>query len=351
MIRKVTILAIALLLCVLPLAVGAQTDQSLERALDALRQWQQPDGGFANGFAEGSDVGATADAVVALVAAGVDPAGWRADGGSPLDYLEEQVRNGAVDGPGLAAKVAMGVVVAGGVPSDFAGADLIAPILHGYDDSIGLFGGGPFDSALAVTALAAARVSLPEGALSGLLSTRLDDGSFSFSGDRTPGAGDSNTTAMVIQALVASGASDEIDPSLDYLRGAQNEDGGWTYQKPSAYGEETDANSTALVIQALMAAGEDLAAWGDPQQALLNLQVPSGAFIYSRGTSSENVLATLQAIPVLAGVSYADVAEQGGELGTLKSPEQAYGGGLVLIVLAFLVVVLIVGLIAGRRGA
>jgi hypothetical protein len=75
---------------------------------------------------------------------------------------------------------------------------------------------------------------------------------------------------------------------------------GWTYQKPSAFGEATDANSTALVMQALVAAGEDLAAWNDPSQALLALQVPSGAFIFNAATSSENLLATVQALPALA---------------------------------------------------
>jgi len=139
------------------------------------------------------------------------------------------------------------------------------------------------------------------------LATRLGDGTYSFNGDQTPGAGDSNTTAMAVMALIAAGAGEEIGPSLGYFRSVQNEDGGWTYQKPSAFGEDTDANSTALVLQALVTAGEDPAAWNDPAQALLALQVPSGAFIFNAANSSENLLATVQALPALALVMPGEV--------------------------------------------
>jgi hypothetical protein len=149
---------------------------------------------------------------------------------------------------------------------------------------------------------------MPEGAVAGLLATRLADGTYSFNGDQAPGAGDSNTTAMAVMALIAASERDEVAPSLAYFRSVQNEDGGWTYQKPSAFGEETDANSTALVVQALVAAGEDSAAWNDPAQALLALQVPSGAFIFNAANSSENLLATVQALPALALMMPGEVA-------------------------------------------
>ncbi len=202
----------------------------------------------------------------------------------------------------------MAAVAAGADPRSFGGIDLIAGILGDYSEQAGLFGGGPFDSALALQALAAAGEPVPEGAIAGLLATRLDDGTYSFNGDTTPGAGDSNTTAMAVLALIAAGRHQEIAPSVEYFRSVQNDDGGWTYQKPSAFGEATDANSTALVMQALVAAGEDLSAWNDPAQALLALQVPSGAFIFNAATSSENLLATVQAIPALALVGSQDAA-------------------------------------------
>ncbi|MEX0788679.1 MAG: hypothetical protein WD040_07765, partial [Anaerolineales bacterium] len=143
----------------------------------------------------------------------------------------------------------------------------------------------------------------PEGALGGLLAARLEDGSYAFSGDRTPGSGDSNTTAIAVLALLALGEDEEAAPSLAYFRSSQNEDGGWTYQKPGAFGEETDANSTALVILALAASGEDLSSWGDPVATLLTLQQPDGSFAFSASTPGGNLLATVQAIPALAAAA------------------------------------------------
>jgi hypothetical protein len=284
-----------------PVAAAAQAPADpLQAAAAWLRTQQQPDGGFSNGFVPGSDPATTADAVLGIVATGEDPSEWNTGGSSPMDLLRVAVSSGSVVGPGAFAKVTLAVVAARDEPRDFGGVDLVGKILEGFSGDSGLFGGGPYDSALAIQALAAAGEPVPDNALAGLLATRLADGTYSFNGDQAPGAGDSNTTAMAVMALIAAGERDDIAPSLAYFRLVQNEDGGWTYQKPSAFGEETDANSTALVLQALAAAGEDLAAWHDPAQALLALQVTSGAFIFNAANSSENLLATVQALPALA---------------------------------------------------
>jgi hypothetical protein len=137
---------------------------------------------------------------------------------------------------------------------------------------------------------------------------------------------------MAVLALIAAGQRQEIAPSVEYFRSVQNDDGGWTYQKPSAFGEATDANSTALVMQALVAAGEDLTAWDDPEQALLALQVPSGAFIFNAATSSENLLATVQAIPALALVGSQDAT------GPAGTPWLAVGLGVVGVVIVAILI-------------
>ena len=291
-----------------PVAAAAQAPADpLQAATAWIRTQQQADGGFSNGFVPGSDPATTADAVLGIVAAGEDPSEWNVGGSSPMDLLRVAVSSGSVVGPGAFAKVTLAVVAAGDEPRDFGGVDLVGKILEGLSGDTGLFGGGPYDSALAILALAAAGEPVPDNAVAGLLATRLADGTYSFNGDQALGAGDSNTTAMAVIALIAAGEDDEIAPSLSYFRSVQNEDGGWTYQKPSAFGEDTDANSTALVLQALAAAGEDLAAWNDPAQALLALQVPSGAFIFNAANSSENLLATVQALPALALVMPGEV--------------------------------------------
>jgi hypothetical protein len=284
-----------------PASAGAQAPADpLQAAAGWLRTQQQADGGFSNGFAPGSDPATTADAVVAIVAAGENPSTWNAGGPSALEFLKSVVGSGSAAGPGAAAKFALAAVAAGENPRAFGGVDLIGEILAGYSGDTGIFGGGPYDSALCIQALTAAGEPLPEGAIDGLLATRLAEGAFSFNGDPTPGTGDSNTTAMAVIAMMAAGRSDVVAPSLAYFRATQNQDGGWTYQKPSAFGEDTDANSTALVLQALVAAGEDPAEWKDPRGALLGLQVPSGAFLFNAVSSSENLLATVQAMPALA---------------------------------------------------
>ena len=328
MIRRFVMAAALAAWVLVPIPAAAQP-QPVQAALDWLRTQQQPDGGFSNGFVPGSDPGATADALLAIASAGEDPTQWTVEGSDPLDALRVALEGGAVAGAGSFAKVALAVQAAGLDVHSFGGADLTQAILADYNPGAGLFGGGTYDSALAIQALLAAGVALPDGAIDGLLATRLPDGAFAFNGDTTPGTGDSNTTAMVVLALTAAGERDATAASLEYFRTSQNDDGGWTYQKPSAFGEATDANSTALVIQALAAAGEDPAAWSDPASALLSLQQPSGAFAFNAATPGDNLLATVQAIPALA--SPAELAPQGG-LGSIPLTG-LLGLGLVLVAL------------------
>jgi hypothetical protein len=326
-----------------------QSNEPLARALSWLEHQQQPDGGYSNGYTSGSDVGTTADVVLAITLAGDASSFWGAGAADPGDYLEAQVGVDAVNGPGLSAKVALAALALGRDPRSFGGVDLLAAVQGGYDSSLRLFGGGTFDSALCILTLSLAGEPLPEGALDGILATRLADGSYAFNGDTTPGGGDSNTTALVVQALAAAGAAEEIAPSLEYFRQTQNADGGWTYQKPSAFGEETDANSTALVIQALLATGERLDDWGDPIDALLALQQESGAFAFNASTPGDSMLATFQAIPALAGSTYPDLARQA--LGTESDAAEARSTAIAISVIAVTAIVLVVLALAARRRA
>jgi hypothetical protein len=65
-----------------------------------------------------------------------------------------------------------------------------------------------------------------------------------------------------------------------------------------------DANSTALVLQALIAAGENPASpeWGDAPLALARFQTPSGGLRYMATDEEPNLLATVQAIPAMEGL-------------------------------------------------
>jgi hypothetical protein len=330
MIRRLVLLAALFTCLATPGAAGAKGD--VGAALAWLKSQQNPDGGFSNGFSAGSDPGATADAVLAIAGGGENPNSWNQRGSSPLDYLAAFAAE--AEAPGLAAKVALAAVAAGKDPRAFGGMDLISVVTHGFESATGFFGGGAYDSALAILALTAAGEPLPAGAVDGLKAARLPDGAYSFSGDPTPGTGDSNTTGVAVQALLAAGALDAIGPSLTYFRQTQNADGGWTYQKPGGFGEDTDANSTAVVIQALLAAGQDLTAWNQPEAALAALQQPSGAYVFNAATPGDNLLATVQAIPAAAGIDLTDVALLPGrweQAGSGASGRAALVGALVLI--------------------
>jgi hypothetical protein len=147
----------------------------------------------------------------------------------------------------------------------------------------------------------------------------------------------------VIQALIAAGFESDISPSIGYFRSVQNDDAGWTFQKPSEFGEETDSNSTALVIQALRAAGEDLSSWGDPQQTLLSFQLESGAFSFNSAFADPNILSTIQAIPTLAGVDYAHPFPE-----SVSQPRA--DGTIVISVLITLILVMVAAYLAARLG-
>lgn len=347
MVRRLLVVLLAVFVFTVPALAQEGTDPGIERAAAWLLEQRAPDGGYRMPGSDASDVGLTADVVIALASAGVDPGSAKGGSRSSLEFLAAQAQTLGPSDFGRAAKIVLAYLAAGLDPRDELDARVFDLLLGAFDSEGTFRGQGPYEGALVILALVNAGESLPAGVVESLLASRLDDGSFSFTGDRTPGMGDSNTTAMVVQALVAAGAAESIGPSLDYFRAVQNEDKGWTYQKPSPYGEETDANSTALVIQALEAAGESLAAWGDPTQVLRSFQLPSGAFSYSSSFPGDNLLATAQAIPALAGVDFTEIAG-------LPERDRQISRGLqptvvAVSVLALLIVVLVGAFVLSRR--
>jgi hypothetical protein len=285
-------------------------------ALDWLRAHQSADGGFAGDFDSASGLGATMEAVFAIVAGGEDPAAWSQAGNTPISFLESQASS-ALSTPGDTAKLILAALAAGRDPRDFGGIDLVSSLEAKSDDS-GLYGGAEagnvVSQSLAILALKAAGRPIPASALDWLVAVQLDDGSWSWNGDTTPGSGDSNSTALALQALVAADEQDAVvNKALEYLHGVQNEDGGFPYQKPSNFGTDTDTNSTAYVIQSLIATGNDPASsdWtvggNTPLTALAALQLESGAFAWQAAAPGENFLASAQAVPALEGKAFLDV--------------------------------------------
>jgi hypothetical protein len=306
------------LFCVLTLIAWNVTPAlaGAPEALTWLRARQNADGGFSGDSGNASDPSATVEAIFAGVAGGQDPATWVQGGNTPISFLESKA-NSALAKPGDNAKLILAAVAAKRNPRSFGGVDLVASLEAKLDPS-GVYGGAKagtvFEQALAILALKATQRPIPTSAVNWLIGAQLGDGSWSWNGDTTPGSGDSNTTALAVQALVAAGGQGAaVSKALGYLHGIQNKDGGFPYQKPSAQGSDTDANSTAYATQAIIAAGGNPggADWtiGDntPLSALAALQLKSGAFTWQGATPADNFLATTQAIPALVGKSILDV--------------------------------------------
>ncbi len=273
---------------------NSQADQAIAWLIDQ----QVDDGGF-SAFGGESDPGSTADAIYALVSAGVDPATVvAASGNTPLDYLANTAGDVASN-PGQSGKVVLAVIASNEDPADVGGNNLIAAIQQGQDADTGFWGQGPINHSYALLALVAAGADIDNTMIEVLVDSQIEDGSWAFTGSTDPGTGDSNSTAVVIQALVAAGANqDVIDAGVAYILSLQDETGAIAYDDNEAPDLKGDANSTAQAIQALIAAGAN----ADAQIAALGtFQNESGAFFWRSDWADDSLLATAQAIPALLG--------------------------------------------------
>ena len=294
-----------------PAALSQSAAMSPVEAASAwLRQQQDAAGGFI-GLSGEPDPGTTTDAVMALYAAQQSDPAAAAALDAAMTYLERE-ENGAAyarTGPGQAAKLALAVVTRGRDPRQFASLDLVAamtaplatPVPEG---TAGIYGDDLYDHALVLIALTAAGEAVPDAALEPLRISQGTDGGWAFDGSTAPGAADSNTTALVIQALVAAGYGEDpmVGRGLAYLSTLLVPDGGFAYGPADPL--VADANSTALALQALIAAGEDPTTpeWGNAPLALARFQTPSGGLRYMAADEEPNLLATVQAIPAMEGL-------------------------------------------------
>jgi len=301
--RAIRILALVLTFLLVPVvqAAGPYREAALG-ALSWIASQQQADGSFP-GFGPGS----TADAVFAICAAGGDPNGFLREGNSPITFLAAQAQEVSTNA-GSAAKAVLAALCAGKDPRRLGGVDLVAALEGAYDAANGSYAADLAGHAFAVLALSAAGRPIPAAAVEHLRRTQTPEGGWAWDASPASGGADTNSTALAVQALLASGvaASDPaVQAALAYLHTQQNADGGFPYAKPSPWGSASDTNSTAYVVQALCAAGEDPEgpAWTmeghTPLSFLLGMQLPNGAFLWQAQVPGENALATYQAVPAL----------------------------------------------------
>ncbi|MDF1512363.1 MAG: terpene cyclase/mutase family protein [Anaerolineae bacterium] len=324
-------LVLCVLLTVAPVLAAGQPQT--EGALVWLQSALEEDGGFSNGYSPGSDYGTTVEVILAVTAAGQDVSQWQSSAGlSPLDYVATQVAGGELTSAGSLAKALLVAVATGQNPRDFGGKDLVTELTALQDTGTGLYGDTLFAHAYAVLALRNAGQPISQSAVNALTSQFTDDGAWALFGGKTPGTADTNTTALVMQALAAAGERDAAAGALPYLHRMQNEDGGFPYQKPSNWGTDTDANSTAVVLQALYALDETMGDWAgsgtDPLGALTALwDMNSGAFYWQAAVPYANMLATAQAVQAVQGMSLVNLAT----VGAAKAPTIQFEAPLTLL--------------------
>lgn len=281
---------------------AAPYTDAANKALTWIKTQQQPDGSF-TGFGAGS----TIDAVLGIVAAGGDLAPYTQGSNTPVTFLESKA-SGLAATPGGAGKLLVAVDAIGQNAKSFGGLDLVSAIKATYNISAtGQYGPDALGSAFAILGLQAADETVPAEAIARLKSLQGPEGGWAFSGDTAAGAADTNTTAVVIQAMAAVGAdkteTETIRKAVAYLVAQQNKDGGWPYQQGSEFGSESDVNSTSYVIQGLLAIG-DTAKAAEGQTWIASLQNPSGAFPFMKSDPTDNAGATYQAIPALLGGTF-----------------------------------------------
>lgn len=305
----------------------------LARQLDA-------NGGFL-GSAAAPDLVNTAYAVVSLHAAGVG----RKASGEAIAWLKTQVASGLSDSdgdnPGRLADVILAAVSAGQNPRAFGGTapanNLVNRLLataRTTGPDRGLFGAGSptFDGAFrqgfALAALAGADVPKATVATSiawltaqqcanGLWTSYRSDTSVACpaANPNTFAGPDTNSTGGAAQGLAAYGNQPRKSLLLKTFKRIQAPDGGFPFL--AARGQSSDPNSTALSIQALLAYGAGPALPGfrpgghTAYAALASYQLgcsapaaDRGAFTFTLGDGTPNLLATVPAIPAMAKVTF-----------------------------------------------
>ena len=206
------------------------------------------------------------------------------------------------------------VAESGKLAVGFAAADLCIPALTKtpadyYSPTLGTYSSHSGFNAWGMLGTQSMSETLPSTAITQLKDSVKQDGGWEWN----QGFGsDTNTTALVIETLISAGeppTSTLILNALDYLKAAQNDDGGFPYDPDSPYGTDSDTNSTAYVTQAIYAVGQDpiTGTWvisgTNPIEFIQSMQLENGSFEWMPGYG-ENLLASAQSIPALLGLPY-----------------------------------------------
>ena len=210
------------------------------------------------------DLGLTADAILALDAAGT---GQDAAAAATQKLVDDPVAYTGFGDPtevyaGAVAKL-LNVAIAQGIdPAAVGGFDLVSTLTgleqpNGRFSDVSAYGdySNTFGQSFALIGLDRAGETVSADARGYLLDQQCPGGGFKLymddAGCTTDADADPDATAMAVQALVAvGGAATEVDDALDYLTSIQGASGG-----VSSPAQGVNGNSTGLAGQAFIAGG------------------------------------------------------------------------------------------------
>ncbi|MCK4222573.1 MAG: hypothetical protein KAX25_06825 [Dehalococcoidia bacterium] len=288
-------------------------DDEVGSALDYLLSVQAADGSI-GGFSVSAWV------VMAIAAAGEDPADWKTAPANPsiLDYLREnsELLGDEANRPTGYERMILAITAAGEDPCNFGqghptyapSGDYVTPLKSYYDGT--QIGDSELlnDDFWGVMALIAAGEDpdsdIVQNTVAFIEDNQNEDGGWSW----TVGSdSDVDDTAAVIMALAAAGesptSSDSMADGLLYLHYEEDDCGGF-----ASFGTLNSA-STSWAIDAIVASGEDPTSedwtWDDnPVDYLLSLQDTDGGFKWKEDSSQNKTWMTAYAIPALLGKPY-----------------------------------------------
>jgi energy-coupling factor transport system substrate-specific component len=215
-----------------------------EAAAGWLESVQNEDGGWGESQDSDSSQQMTGWVMLGLEAAGVNPQDATSSAGaSPIDYLQTEIA--AIQSPGDLSRTILALEGAGIEPRDFAGRNLVAALLAKRRKD-GSYNGWPNSTAYAVLALRSAGVANVADSLEWLREAQHEDGGW---GDTLISPSNADGTGAVLQAI--SPSSKASQRGVGYLRQAQQKGGG--YRLGGNGGLNTQ--STSRAIQGLLAAG------------------------------------------------------------------------------------------------
>ncbi len=275
--------------------------EAADQALTWLRAQQViTDGSY------GSSAGASVETLLALGANHEDAGTWRPSPDAPslLEFVTENAPAYSQEGVSEAGKLAVALTAMEACWP----ADALMPAAY-YSPTIGALHPDAGRLAWGILGTLALDQAAPAESVEYLNDLALPEGGWEWS----PGWGrDTNTTALAIQALIAADTpvtATTIVSGLAYLRLAQTDAGGFSYDPGADFSATADANSTAYAVQALVAAGENplgeewQRAGGNPLDFLVAQQDATGGLAWQAG-QPVNAAATQQAIPALLGQPY-----------------------------------------------